>query len=301
MRVFVTGATGYVGSAIAARLAKAGHQVHGLTRHAERGESLRALGVSPVVGDLAEPKGYVAEIKNSDAVVHAAAYDDDPARLDQIALEAFRAGVVDGRVRHLIYTSGVWLHGETGDAVEDETATPRPIELVAWRPAHEEVALDLVEHDTHVTVMRPGVVYGGSGGILGDWFREAREKRTLTYPDGPQHWTLVHLDDVAEAYRLALEYAKGRQCYLLVDESHFTVKELAEAAARASHAEPRAMLPEHVLETMGTYGAALLLDQRLTAAKARRELGWVPRHTSFVAEADAMYREWSAGDRTVVA
>src|SRR5688572_22769174 len=151
MRVFVTGSTGYLGSAIAARLVKSGCEVRGLARQAERGEALRAFGAIPVIGDIAAPESYVPELKNCDAVVHAVDYDKEPARLDQKALEAIRSGVVDGRVRHVLYTSGIWVHGETGDAVEDETATPRPAELVAWRPAHEEVALDLVELEAKVS------------------------------------------------------------------------------------------------------------------------------------------------------
>jgi nucleoside-diphosphate-sugar epimerase len=302
MKVLVTGSTGYLGLAIAARLVKSGNEVLGLARRPERAEALRSFGVKPVLGDIAEPESYLAELKNCDAVVQAAEFEGDAARGDQLVLEAIRGAVLDGRVRRVLYTSGVWVHGDTGDAIEDEAAELEPAERVAWRPAHEDAALDLVEHEARVAVMRPGMVYGGAGGTLGDWFREARDGHTVSYPgDGSQHWTMVHRDDVAEAYRLALEHAQGGQRFLLVDESRFTVRELAEAVARATGAEARPVEREQVLEREGTLGAAYLMDQRMTAAKARRELGWVPRHTSFVAEVEDLHREWVAGEKAAVA
>ena len=302
MRVFVTGASGYLGSAIAARLVKAGCEVQGLVRSEEKAETLASLGVKPLVAELEKPETFLADLKNNDAVVHAAIRSTETARLDRLVLETIRAGVADGRVRHVLYTSGVWVHGDTGDRIEDESATLHAAEVVAWRPAHEEVALDMVEQEAHVMVMRPGMVYGGTGGTFATWFREAREKKTITYPgDGAQHWATVHLADVAEGYRLALEHARGANRFLLVDESRFTVRELAEAAGRAAGAQPHPSDPAQLREQLGPEGAALLLDQRLTSAKARRELGWVPRHTSFVNEAADLYGDWRAGERAAVA
>jgi nucleoside-diphosphate-sugar epimerase len=302
LRVFVTGATGYVGNPVAARLAQNGFEVHGLTRYKERAEALRAQGIQPVIGDLERPESLIADLKNCDAVVHAAFNAADAARVDQLALEIIKTGVVDGRVRHVVYTSGVWVHGNTGEQVEDESADPHPAEIVAWRPAHEEVALDLVEHEVHVAVMRPAMVYGGTGGTFAGWFREAREKHVVTYPgDGTQHWNMVHRDDVAEGYRLALEHARAGQRYLLADESHFTVRELAEAVAHASGAQAQPWNRDEVLKQLGLAGAALLLDQRVTAARARRTLGWVPRHSNFVAEAGNLLRDWRAGEQTILA
>ncbi|MFI5371451.1 MAG: NAD-dependent epimerase/dehydratase family protein [Candidatus Eisenbacteria bacterium] len=300
-RVFVTGATGYLGSAIAARLVKAGHTLFGLTRDAERARGLASHGIEPVLGDLAESDGFLHQMKNCDAVVHAAVEygPQQPAR-DQQALEAIQHAVVDGRVRTVIYTSGIWVHGDTGGRVVDESSPLEPAALVSWRPAHEEVAMDLAAHGAAAVVLRPGIVYGGSRGILGGWFHEAREKRTITYPGGDQHWSMVHVDDVAAAYLLALEHAAHGARYLLVDETHFTARELAVAAAAATGAVARAMPAEEAIATLGDYGRALLLDEQATSARARRELGWTPMHTSFVGEAAAIYTEWQAGQGTKV-
>lgn len=300
-RVFVTGATGYLGSAIAARLVRAGHDVRGLARSPERASALEAMGVKATLGELARPDGFISELKNCDTVVHAAQDEQSPAAQDQLALEAFRAAARDGRVRRLLYTSGVWVHGDTGGATIDETAPLAPAERVRWRPAHEDAALDLASDEVVTVVFRPGMVYGERRSTIGDWFQEAKEKRTVTYPgDGSQHWSMVHRDDVAEAYALALEHAKGGERYLLVDESRFTVRELATAVAAATGAQAIPAGREETLRAHGTFGAALLLDQQFTSALARRELGWVPRHVSFVAEAPALLREWQAAAQATV-
>ncbi|MGH7742464.1 MAG: NAD-dependent epimerase/dehydratase family protein, partial [Candidatus Eiseniibacteriota bacterium] len=201
----------------------------------------------------------------------------------------------DWRVRRLIYTSGVWVHGSGNGRVIDESTPLDPLELVRWRAAHEDVAMDFSELEAAVTIFRPATVYGESRGLIGRMFEEARDSHTVTYPgDGSQTWALVHCEDIADAYALALEHAQGGQRYLLSDESQLTVKEIATAVARVSGAEARAWPRESVLEKLGTLGEALLNSQKVSAAKARRELGWVPRHSSLVNEAEALHREWQS-------
>jgi len=300
-RIFLTGATGYLGSAIGARLARAGHEVLGLTRHEARSTYLQSLGMTPIVGSLADLEPWVGRLKNCDAVVHAAFDPEETATQDQHALEAVRAGVTDGRVKRLLYTSDAWVHGETSGRLIDESTPLQPLALVKWRAAHEEVAIDYAENGLETVVLRPAIVYGGAGGILGSWWREAREEHGVTYPgDGSQHWSMVHRDDVAEGYLLALEHAQPGSRYLLADESRHTVLEMAEAIARWTGATPRSWPRERVIEKLGTFGEALLSSQQVSAAAARRELGWVPRHSSFVKEAEGLYGEWQAGLETAV-
>ena len=299
-KVFFTGATGYLGSAIASRLARAGCAVLALARTQERAAAVEATGAEAVLGSFEEPEAVVAAMKNCDAVVHAA-YDSDRAEAqDQAALAAIRTAAHDGRVRRLLYTSGVWVHGDTRGAIVDETAPLAAAERVRWRPAHERAALDLAEVEVVTVVFRPGMTYGGRGGTFGDWFQEARERRTVTYPgDGSQHWGVVHRDDIAEAYALALEHARGGERYLLVDESRPTVRELAEALAKAAGADAVPQPRREVLETRGTLGAAELMDQQFTGVRARRELGWVPSHTGVIAAAEALLKEWETAGEPV--
>jgi len=296
-RIFVTGATGYLGGAVSARLARMGHSVFGLTRRRERAASLEAVGVTPVVGDLVKDGEWLGVLQNCDVAVHLA-HDADagPALLDQAALEALRRASLDGRVRRVLYTSAAWVHGHGRDGMADENTPLAPLPLVQWRAAHEEIALDLAAHEVEVMVLRPAMVYGEHRGILGGWFAEAHDAHTVTYPgDGSQHWSLVHRDDVADAYALALEHGAPGERYLLADESRHTVRELAEAVAHATGAKTIPWPAADLVRTHGAVGEALLNDLVVSASKARRELGWVPRHLSFVNEAGDLWREWQEG------
>jgi nucleoside-diphosphate-sugar epimerase len=300
-RVFITGASGYLGGAIAARLARGEYEVMGLTRSPEKAKALAAHGVIPVIGDLEKPEDWRGQMKNADVAIHAASDPKDVATRDQQALAAIRDAVNDGRVRRVLYTSGMWVHGDTHGQVVDESTPLQPLPLVTWRAAHEEVVFDLAEFEVQAIVLRPPIVYGESRGILGGYFAEARDKRTVTCPgNGAQFWGMVHRDDVAEGYALALEHGKGGERYILGDESQLTVKQIFEAIARSTGAELRHWEAEGVLKHLGLYGEALLTSQKCTAGKARRELGWVPRHQNFAREADDLYREWQAGQKTPV-
>ena len=295
-RIFVTGATGYIGAAVAARLARNGHQVFGLTRSRDNAKALAAMGVSPVLGDLAGDDDWRGVLQNCDAAVHCA-FDSEngAADVDHAALEALRHAALDGRVRRVLYTSGIWVHGHGINGMADETTPLAPLDIVQWRAAHEEIALDLSAHDVNVVILRPGMVYGEHRGILGGWFAEAHESHTVTFPgDGSQHWSLVHRDDLAEAYALALEHGAGGERFLIADESRHTVKELADAVAVATQSRAESWSAEELVRSHGGYGEALLNDLSVSSAKARRTLGWVPRHTSFVTEAPELWRDWQA-------
>lgn len=301
-RVLVTGASGYLGSAIAARLVRAGYEVSGLTHTAARAGVLEAAGIRPVVAELGDFAAYDGVLRNSDVVVHTAWTADNTAALDQQGLAAIRHAVQDGRVRRVVYTSGTWVYGDTGGLVADETRPLSPLPIAHWRAAHEEVALDLAHFEVDVVVLRPATVYGESRGILGAMFEEARERRTVTVPgSGGQSWPLVHRDDVSEAFALAIEHGRPGERYNLADDSQLTARQIGEAIANVTGAELRFLPPEAVLEMHGHYGEALLSSQKIASNKARRELGWVPRHNSFVREVDDLFREWSAGREAPVA
>jgi nucleoside-diphosphate-sugar epimerase len=293
-RIFITGASGYLGSAIAARMARAGYEVIGLIRSTDQADALRRVGVQPQLGDVSKPDTYLSVLRNCDAAVHAvAAREGSAAALDQLGLEAFADAAEDGRLRRILYTSGFWVHGDAHGETIDESTPLDPLEHATWRAAHEDVVMDLANHEVAPIVFRPAIVYGGARGILGGWFREARDQRTVTYyGDGSQYWGMVHVDDVAEAYRLGIEHAAAGDRFLLADGSAHTVRELAEAVARVTGATAKPWAPDDVVASLGTYGRALLSSARVNATRARRDLGWVPRHTSFVAEIESLHREW---------
>jgi nucleoside-diphosphate-sugar epimerase len=239
-------------------------------------------------------------LRNADAVVHAAIAPHDADQHDLKALEAVRDAALDGRVRRVLYTSSLWVYGDTGDQVVDESTPLNPVQHVKWRSAHEEFALDLVDHEVDVVVFRPGIVYGGFGGIVGAMFAMARDHGEVKWPgQGDNAWTLVHRDDVAEAYRLALEYARGGERYILTDESAASARQVAEAVARAANVPARSWDRAEVVAQLGAFGEALMTTTRASSARARRELGWTPRHRQFLDEVDSLWREWKDSTQPV--
>jgi nucleoside-diphosphate-sugar epimerase len=292
-KIFITGASGYLGREISARLVRAGHEVFGLTRDSGRATELNRAGVKAIVGEIGKPESFIGALKNCDVAVHAAYANEGAAQLDRLALEAFADASEDGRLRKLVYTSGLWVHGDTGDTTVDESTPLAPHDVVMWRAAHEEIAMDLAQNEVTVIVFRPSIVYGGSRGIIGDMFRRAKERSAVRVPGtGEQAWCMVHVRDVAEAYALGIEHAASGDRFLLTDGSTQTALEVGEAIARVTGTKVELWPAEEVLARLGDYGKAMLGSTRVSSMKARRDLGWVPRHTSAIGEIEALYKEW---------
>ena len=297
MRVFVTGATGYVGFAVATALRRAGHDVYGLTRAAAKVPQLARQEIRAVIGDIGDPKSYADTAEACSVLVHAAFESSASAvTKDKTAVDALiEAGRRGAQPKTLIYTSGVWVHGDTGGKLVDETDPPKPIKLVAWRPAHEQLVLQAKA--VRGQVIRPGCVYGGRGGLTGGWFEAAAAGKAPTVVgSGHNRWTMVHVDDLADAYVRAAESGLAGEVFDVTDRSRATVLELATAAARAAgfQGELRPVPLGEARRTMGDFADALALDQHIDARKAVRLLGWQPRHGGFVDEADLFYASWRA-------
>jgi len=292
MKIFLTGGSGYIGNAVALRLKKAGHDVLGLVRSEEKGKSLKDAGIKLVVGDLSTPAGYAAAAWGRQAVVHTAIdYQKDTAELDRKTIQAARE-LLSGQVgATFIYTSGCWVLGHT-DGVADETAPIKPARAVAWRPPHEQLALSLAKDGIRAVVVRPGIVYGGKGGLLSMFFASARKSGAAqTIGEGANHWPMVHVDDLAELYVRLVERAPAGSIYNAIDASQLTQREIAEAASRAAGKDGKVQAaapdgsPRH---------EALMLDQRISSEKARNDLDWRPRHESFAAEAEQLFKAWKS-------
>lgn len=297
MDVFVTGASGYVGGAAARALRRAGHRVYGLARTESKAAALEAQEITPVLGDLADPTTYLSTASRCPVLIHAA-FDGGSRGIpkDRAALESLlEAGRRGSQTKTLIYTSGVWVHGDTRGVLVDETSPLDPLPLVAWRPPHESLVLS--SDTVRGIVVRPGCVYGGSGGMPGSWFASAADGvPPEVVGDGANRWALVHVDDLGEAYRLVAESGLSREVFCLVEHSHETVREMAAAAARAAgqSGEVRPLPLIDARKTMGPFADALAADQRIDGGKAERLLGWRPRHRGFVDDAPVFFRSWRA-------
>jgi nucleoside-diphosphate-sugar epimerase len=273
MKVFVTGATGFVGAAVAAALAKRGHQVAGLARSEASQRKLRGLGYEVVAGSLSDHAALAQAAREADAVVHAGATGDAEngevdAAVVRVLLDALR-----GSEKRFAYTSGVWVYGSTGDTAAIEATPLNPPALVAFRAAVEATVLDAAD-DLVTVIIRPSVVYGGRRGIPAMLL--ANRDAVQVIGDGTNRWSLVHVDDLAELYALALENSPSGEAYNGSVDSK-TVHELALAAAASLGGVPLTFVPlVEARKGLGPFADALVLDQVVSHEKARHTLGWTP-------------------------
>jgi nucleoside-diphosphate-sugar epimerase len=295
MRIFLTGGSGYVGSAVLEAFVRAGHQVDALVRTREKAAEVQARGGNPVLGDLTTPAGYADVAAAADGIVHTAIdYSARGPRIDAIALDVL-LGLPNKAARFLLYTSGVWVLGDCPTPV-DESAQLHPAEMAAWRPAHERRALDAAAAGIRAIVIRPGLVYGGSRGIVGDVFKDAANSLIRIVGTGENHWPLVYERDLAELYVRLATTSSASGIFHANDEGDERVNDIVAAIAAHAKTRPsirRLPLPE-ARKKMGPYADALALDQVVRSPRARA-LGWNPTLHSVAGNAARLFEEWRRG------
>lgn len=292
MRIFLTGGTGYVGRAILDALVRGGHHVAALVRTTDAAADVQRRGAHPVLGDLLQPATWRDAAAAANGVIHAATeYGPRVRTVDQAALDVICA-LPSPEGRFVIYTSGNFVMGPAPMLV-DESATVNPPESVAWRRAHEARALELAALGTRAVVVRPGIVYGGRRGIVGDLLKEASNGLIRVIGTGDNHWPLVYHRDVGELYLRLVNTPDADGIYHATDGADETVNELV--AAISSHAAitptVRHMPIEEARKKMGSYADMLALDQRLASTRSRA-IGWTPTLHSASGAVPRLLEEW---------
>ena len=297
MRMFLTGATGYLGSAVLDVAVRAGHHVDALVRNSERAAQVSSRGARPVLGDLTRPASYADAAGAADGIIHAAA--DSSARAQQVDAAAIETllGLPPRPGRFFIYTSGVWVLGTCTEPV-DETARLNPTELVAWRPSHEQRVLQTASNGLRTAVIRPGLVYGGSRGIVGDIFKDAANGLVRVIGSGDNHWPLVYDRDLADLYLRVITNPEASGVYHANDEGDETVNDIVAAISEHAKTEPsvRHVPLAEARKKMGPYADALALDQIVRSPRARA-LGWQPTLHSVSGNAARLFEEWKRQKR----
>jgi nucleoside-diphosphate-sugar epimerase len=285
MKVALTGATGFIGSHVLTELRDHGHEVGALVRNEADAEIVAARGATPAVVDLYDRPTVLSQLGDAGGAIHTASPGDETsANLDaavaDAAIEAFT-----GTGKPYLHISGQWVYGDN-TAITEDSPLNAPA-LVSWREPIERRVLDA--KGMRGVVIVSGLAYGdGGGGVPGLLLGSPRDDagNLIMLGTGRQHWSTVHVADLADFFRRVLEDDSARGLYVVGDGLNPTVAELTEAAAVATGA-PGAVpgSDDEARSRLGEYFAeVLLLDQATDAAKARAELDWSPSHPGLVDE-----------------
>jgi nucleoside-diphosphate-sugar epimerase len=306
MKILVAGATGALGKQLVPRLVAAGHEVVGMTRSESKRDALRAMGATPVVADALDPDQIARAVAEAspEAIIHeltALSGRLDMRRYDRAFAETNRlrtegtnhllsAGRAVGVRRFLAQSFAGWPYAREGAAVKDEEAPfdPDPPEAVREGLAairHLEEAVIGAEW-TEGIVLRYGGFYGPGTSLDGPGSEHVEAIRKRRFPligDGAGVWSFIHIEDAAEATVAALERGR-RGIYNIVDDEPARAADWLPALARAIGAKPPRRVPRWLGRLLGGEAVAIMMTEIRGAsnAKAKRELGWEPRHPSMV-------------------
>ncbi len=292
MRIFVTGATGFIGSAVVADLINAGHQVLGLTRSDAGAASLAAAGAEVHRGDIENLDSLRDGAAKADGVIHTA-FDHDFANFiancakDMRVIEAL-GDALEGSDRPLVISSGAFMGspGPGQPATEDvfDPDHPHP------RAASEKAGAVVARRGINVSAMRlPQVHDPVKQGLVTYLVTLAREKSVSAYVgDGSNRWSAAHVSDVARLYRLALEAGEPGARYHAVDEEGVRAGDIAAAIGRGLRVPVVALSPEEAERHFGWLAMFVCLDMPATSAWTRKRLDWHPTGPGLIADLEAM-------------
>jgi nucleoside-diphosphate-sugar epimerase len=297
MRVFVTGASGFIGSAVVPELLAAGHQVVGLARSDDAAATVAALGAEVQRGSLEDLDGLRDTAAASDAVIHLAfRHDiaftgdfDGAAASDRAAIEAFGAALA-GTGRPLTIASGTGLLAPGRLATEEDV--PAETGHVAARGANAALALSLAEQGVRSSVVRltPTVHDAGDQGFIPAAIGIARERGVSAYVgDGTQRWPAVHRRDAARLFRLAIEEVPAGTVLHAVGEEGVPLRDIAELVGARLGVPTESIAPESAAGHFGFLAGFLSADMPASSAITRERFGWQPIEIGLLEDLAANY------------
>lgn len=291
MRVFLTGATGFIGSHLVPRLQASGHEVTGLARSDENAGQLAALGVAVQRGDLAQPDSLARGAAAADATIHCAFIHDFSRFAENIAIDraavAAMLGALPGAGKTFILTSGVLQVGRGQEATELDRAEDRG--AAAGRGATEGLVADAAARGVRAMVVRlPQVHDREKAGFITYMVQIAQAKGVSAYVgDGSGRWAAAHVSDAVEVYRLALERGEAGARYHAIGEGAVPMRRIAEAIGRRLGVPVISIPPEDAAAHFGFLGAFAGGDVPASSRLTQDGLGWRPTGPGLIEDLEA--------------
>lgn len=290
MKLFVTGASGWVGSAVVPKLLSAGHQVVGLARSDASAEALTAAGADVHRGDLEDLDSLRSGAKDADGVIHLAFHHDfdnfvHAGELDRQAITALGETLADSG-RPLVVTSGTAGHALGQVLTEDQPATPQSPRV------SEHAALAFKDRGVRVSVVRlaPTVHGNGDYGFVPRLIDVARDKGVAAYlGDGANRWSAVHRDDAAAVFRLAVERAPTGTVLHAIGEEGVAARDIAATIGRNLDVPVASIPAENAMDHFGWIGPIFGLDIPASSAITRERFGWQPAGIGLLEDLDRHY------------
>ncbi len=280
MRVFVTGGSGSIGLPVVQNLIANGHDVLALARSERSVRVLTEAGAKVVNGDLAEPVNWISQIEGSEAVIHLGlGFSPEDGEIDKRFLTALVNAHSASRPLRFIMTGGCWIYGNTGDRKAQEGDAFD--EADAWDWWAESLALANASPELEAIVIHPAMVWSKGGDCFG-MMDGIKNGGPITVHENADHrWTLVNDEDLADLYCLVLERGRPGEHYNAAGQEGVCIGELARRLSKAygHHAWLDVVAVADTMKEQGSWAEGYGLDQQMSSAKARNELGWKPKYT----------------------
>ncbi|MGH8199330.1 MAG: SDR family oxidoreductase [Steroidobacteraceae bacterium] len=293
MRIFITGATGFIGMAVVSELIAAGHEVIGLCRSADKATPLAAAGAEVQRGSIEDSDSLEKGVARSDGVIHLA-FNHDFSKFkancedDRRVIRVLGSALAGSR-RPLIVTSGTLMaNGGSGQLAMESGAAVSSEEIP--RAASEEAASSIAAAGVHVSVVRlPQVHDTVKQGLVSYAIEIARDKGCCAYVgDGQQRWPAAHVTDVARLYRLVLEKAEPGARYHAVAEEGVSLRAMAETIARRLRMPVRSIPAEEAPAHFGWLAHFVSFDLPASSAQTRQKLAWQPTGPGMIADLERL-------------
>jgi nucleoside-diphosphate-sugar epimerase len=295
-KIFLTGATGYIGKAVLKQLILSNYEVKALVRDDTKGKEMEVLEATYVVGNMTNEEILEKEACGMDYIIHCARDRDAAAN----ELEKFCVNVLIKIAKEnakskpctFVYTSGTMVLGQ-GDEVKDEFyKIENPETYIKWRTEIESIVLDYSDNTPNLTtiVIRPTWVYGNGSGLITEYLKACkRDSVVYQVGDGNSYCNFIHLNDLAKLYVLLVEKNEAG-IFHATDNVYLQIKEIVEALKNYLKVESKIISYDEAMNLYGFAAFSHIFNQKVVT-KRSLEIGWEPEHKSFISDLDNLFNE----------